>query len=34
MHPDSALIVVVGDAAKIEQPLRRIAPVTVIDIEG
>ncbi len=34
MHPDSALIVVVGDGAKLYEPLRKIAPVRIIDLNG
>jgi hypothetical protein len=34
VHPDQATIVVVGDAAKILPGLERIAPVTLVDLEG
>ncbi|HEV7590206.1 MAG TPA: insulinase family protein [Longimicrobium sp.] len=34
VHPDQATIVVVGDAAKVLPGLERIAPVTLVDLEG
>ena len=34
IHPESALVVVVGDAEVVAQPLRRWGPVRVIDPEG
>ncbi len=34
IHPDSALVVVVGDGAKLYDALRKIAPVRIIDAEG
>lgn len=34
LHPDRAAIVVVGDASKILEPLKRIAPVTLYDVQG
>ena len=34
IRPDAALIVVVGDATKIYEPLKDIAPTRIIDVEG
>lgn len=34
MRADAALIVVVGDAAKIAEKLKAIGPVTVVDVDG
>lgn len=34
LHPDRAVIVVVGDAAQVLERIRPIAPVTVFDVEG
>ena len=34
IHPDQALVVVVGTAAEISEPLREFGPVTVIDPDG
>jgi hypothetical protein len=34
VHPDQLVIVVVGDAARIANDLRTIAPVTVLDRSG
>ena len=34
MRADAALIVVVGDGTKIREPLERIAPVRMVDVEG
>ncbi len=34
MRADAALIVVVGDATKIAEPLRAIGPVTMMDVDG
>ncbi|HVG44715.1 MAG TPA: pitrilysin family protein, partial [Longimicrobium sp.] len=34
VHPDQATIVVVGDATKVLAGLERIAPVTLVDLEG
>lgn len=34
MRADAALIVVVGDALKLAQPLSRVAPVRVVDVDG
>lgn len=34
IHPESAAIVVVSDAAKVRGQLERIAPVTLVDTEG
>ncbi|MBX7118466.1 MAG: insulinase family protein [Gemmatimonadaceae bacterium] len=34
MRADGALIVVVGDAAKVAERLRAIAPLTVVDVDG
>lgn len=34
IRPDAALIVVVGDATKIYEPLKAIAPTTIVSVEG
>ncbi len=34
MRADGALIVVVGDAAKVAEKLRAIAPVSIVDVDG
>jgi zinc protease len=34
IRPDAALIVVVGDATKIYEPLKDIAPTRIVDVEG
>ena len=34
LHPDRAVIVVVGDATQILEKLRPIAPVSVFSVEG
>jgi predicted Zn-dependent peptidase len=34
IRPDSAVIVVVGDAATVYGPLRALAPVRLVDVEG
>jgi zinc protease len=34
IRPDAALIVVVGDATKIYEPLKDIAPTRIVDLEG
>lgn len=34
LHPDSLVIVVVGDASKVLPGLQKIAPVSVVDVEG
>jgi zinc protease len=34
LHPDRAVIVVVGDAAQVMERIRSIAPVSVFDVEG
>lgn len=34
LHPDRAVIVVVGDATQVLKPLEAVAPVTLVDVEG
>ena len=34
LHPDRAVIVVVGDAAQVLERIRSVAPVSVFDVEG
>ncbi|HEX2207804.1 MAG TPA: pitrilysin family protein [Longimicrobium sp.] len=34
LHPDRAVLVVVGDAAQVLEKIRSIAPVSVFDVEG
>ncbi|MGD2070230.1 MAG: pitrilysin family protein [Gemmatimonadota bacterium] len=34
VHPDRMSVVVVGDATQVMEPLRKIGPITLLDVEG